>query len=76
MELKHLILGVAALAAIGCSGGNTAANPPSSGQTQVNGQNDPYKGMTKEEKIQAIQNDPRIGSMQKQAMIDEINAKG
>lgn len=37
---------------------------------------DPYAGMSKEEKIQAIQNDPKIGSFEKQAKIDALNSEG
>jgi hypothetical protein len=35
---------------------------------------DPYAGMSKEEKIEAIRNDPKITTMQRESMIADIQA--
>lgn len=37
---------------------------------------DPYAGMTKEQKIQAIRDDPKINGMQKETMIADAQKGG
>lgn len=71
VELRNLtisILVATALVAVGC------------GQKEITSEDvkapDPYAGMTKEQKIQAIQDDPKINGMQKQTMIEEIKKQG
>ena len=71
-RLGFLALGVLLVGGLaGCSGGD-APSGPSSVDVKLK---DPYEGMSNEEKIKAIQDDPKINNMQKQSMIDKINGK-
>lgn len=62
-----LVLATCAIALIGC--GEKA--PPPEGKPK-----DPYAGMTKEQKIDAIRNDPKITGMQKETMIADLQRGG
>lgn len=58
---------VCAAALVGC--GDKA--PPPEGKPK-----DPYAGMTREQKIEAIRNDPKITGMQRESMIADLQKGG
>lgn len=62
-----LAAAVCAAALVGC--GEKA--PPPEGKPQ-----DPYAGMSREQKIEAIRNDPKITGMQKETMIADLQKGG
>ncbi|CAN5424529.1 hypothetical protein BH11ARM2_BH11ARM2_38880 [soil metagenome] len=68
MERRLVLLALIAFLVIGCG-----SKEPMSTDVKAP---DPYAGMTKEQKIKAIQDDPKINGMQKQSMIDEANKGG
>lgn len=62
-----LAAAICAAALVGC--GEPA--PPPEGKPK-----DPYAGMTKEQKIEAIRNDPKITGMQREMMIQDLQKGG
>jgi hypothetical protein len=62
MELKHIpVLAVVALAAAACSG-SKSSEPPA----------DPYAGLTKEQKIEKIQNDKTLSDFARQSKLADL----